>query len=81
VGAAHLRSEYIIGIFWNAGILLPKSGMVTRCVFCAGNWQEIPNHGHCNKCDLPYGISYAGRGILNKLFAISDKQTEIKICR
>jgi MoaA/NifB/PqqE/SkfB family radical SAM enzyme len=63
-----LRSEYIIGNIlectdvvneiWNGELM-----RYLRRQLAKKSPQSIIT---CNKCDLPYGISYAGRGIFNK---------------
>jgi len=63
-----LRSEYILG-----NVL--QSEKITRDIWNGEKMQilrqKLANKSPedisiCSKCDLPYGISYAGRGILNK---------------
>jgi radical SAM protein with 4Fe4S-binding SPASM domain len=63
-----LRSEYILG-----NILTCEN--VVRDIWNGEPMRYLREHLKnkkpenitiCNKCDLPYGVSYAGRGILNK---------------
>ena len=63
-----LRSEYIIGNILEcrdiaAEIWNGDSMRFLRRQLARKSPQSMVT---CNKCDLPYGISYAGRGILNK---------------
>jgi radical SAM protein with 4Fe4S-binding SPASM domain len=64
-----LRSEYIIGNILEcsdvaAEIWNGKSMRYLRKHLARKSPQSMVT---CRKCDLPYGISYAGRGVLNKL--------------
>jgi len=63
-----LRSEYILGNALESDDIIKDIWNGERMQYLrqklAQNKPE--NISICNKCDLPYGVSYAGRGIFNK---------------
>lgn len=70
-----LRSEYILGNVLecndiNAEIWNGERMRYLRKRLAKKSPQSMVT---CNKCDLPYGVSYAGRGIINKFFRFLNR--------
>ena len=70
-----LRSEYILGNVLecndiNAEIWNGERMRYLRKRLAKRSPQSMVT---CNKCDLPYGVSYAGRGIINKFFRFLNR--------
>ena len=65
-----LRSEYILGNIISCADVKRDiwNGRAMRHLRKQLRSKKPENISICNKCDLPYGISYAGSGIFNKYF-------------
>lgn len=70
-----LRSEYIIGNVLESNDLIADIWNGERMQYLRRQLankspESIPT---CQKCDLPYGVSYAGRSVLNKFYRFLNR--------